>query len=322
MKILIVGAGIIGTIYGWAFSEAGHAVTHFVRPGKAAQFTKGIQIDMFDRRNGHRKQFIGRYPFRVTETIEPASGYDLVVVPTKHYRLIETLKQIVPQTGQADYLLLTQNWDGTAEIDALLPQSRYLFGDAKAGGCFEKGVLIATLSRVDIGQVGNRQDACLTKALALFESADIPATVHTNILHYLWVQYALTGGLWPSLVRAGSIEVVLSNREISEQSQRAARECLEMLTLRGIDLKDYPEVRMYLTTSFIARLFARLVMTWMYRYNKYMQRCSAHALGDAEEIRVFFYDLLNTGRKLGAPMPTMSAYEPYIERFVLQAKQI
>jgi pyruvate/2-oxoglutarate dehydrogenase complex dihydrolipoamide dehydrogenase (E3) component len=38
MKLLIVGAGIIGSIYGWALAEAGHDVTHLVRPGKAAKF--------------------------------------------------------------------------------------------------------------------------------------------------------------------------------------------------------------------------------------------------------------------------------------------
>jgi len=36
MKILIVGAGIVGTIYGWALlPKPGHEVTHLVRPGRA-----------------------------------------------------------------------------------------------------------------------------------------------------------------------------------------------------------------------------------------------------------------------------------------------
>jgi ketopantoate reductase len=89
----------------------------------------------------------------------------LVIVPTKHYHLIETLKQIIPQAGNADYLLLTQNWEGTEEIDAILPPSRYVYEDAKAGGKFEGNVLIATIASVDIGQVGGRHDACLDKVI-------------------------------------------------------------------------------------------------------------------------------------------------------------
>ena len=33
MKILVFGAGVIGTLYGWAFESAGHSVSLLVRPG-------------------------------------------------------------------------------------------------------------------------------------------------------------------------------------------------------------------------------------------------------------------------------------------------
>src|SRR3990172_5022910 len=109
MKILVVGAGIIGSIYGWAFAEAGHEVSHLVRPGRASQFPDGMEIDMYDTRKGHHRNFAGRYAIRLTESLQPGDEYELIVVPTKHYKLVETLRQIVPQGGNADYLLLTQN---------------------------------------------------------------------------------------------------------------------------------------------------------------------------------------------------------------------
>jgi hypothetical protein len=46
MKTLIVGTGIIGVIYGWALSEAGVDVTHFVRKGRKEQFKDGITLDL------------------------------------------------------------------------------------------------------------------------------------------------------------------------------------------------------------------------------------------------------------------------------------
>ena len=315
MKILIVGAGIIGSIYGWAFSEAGHDVTHFVRPGKAVQFKNGFTIDMLDKRKRHKNQFVGHYAIQATETLNPSDNYDLVIVPTKHFQLIEALKQIVPQVGNADFLLLTQNWDGTTEIDAILPPSRYVYGDAKAGGTFQNGNLIATIDSVDLGQVDNRQDECLKKTLALFKSADIKVTLHDNILHYLWVQYAITGGLWPALVRAGSLEVVLNNRKIGEQGLLAVKECLELVVCRGVDLKKNPEVGMYLNTSPLAMLIAGLALKMMFRFDKFMQRSSSHGLSDPQEIKVFYYDLLNKGKEYGISMPALSGFEPDIERF-------
>jgi len=42
MKTLIVGTGVIGVIYGWALTEAGVDVTHFVRQGKKDKFKERI----------------------------------------------------------------------------------------------------------------------------------------------------------------------------------------------------------------------------------------------------------------------------------------
>jgi len=315
MKILVVGAGIIGDIFGWVFTEAGHEVVHLVRPGRAAQFANGIRIDMYDKRKGHKKDFVGLYAIRVTETVSLADGFELVIAPTKHYRLAETLKQIVPLTGDADYLLLTQNWAGTRDIDALLPPPRYVYGDAKAGGAFEEDVLVATISSLDIGQVGGKRDEVLGKVVALCESTDLPVAVHDQILHYLWVQYAVTGGLWPALVRAGSFQEVLRNRHLGKQALRAVRECLEVVARRGVDLKKYPEARMYLRTSPVAIGIATLAIKLMFRFNKVVRRSSLHALNDLEEVQVFYYDLLNTGQDLGVAMPVMSSFEPDIRRF-------
>ena len=318
MKILIVGAGIIGTIFGWAFDEAGHEVTHLVRPGRATTYKDGIKIDMHDVRKGHKKDFIGHYPIRVTEAIHPSDGYELVIVPTKHYNLIETLKQLVPQTRNVDYFLLTQNWDGTEAIDAVLSPSRYVYGDAKAGGKFDGGTLFATLASVNIGQVGGRHDACLDKVTALCRSAQVGVTVQENILHYLWVQYAITGGLWPALVKAGSFKAVLDNRQIGEQGICAARECLEVAARRGVDLKKYPETKMYTSTGPASMWIAGLFLRFMFRFNKFVQRSSAHGLEDAQEVKKFYNDLLDTGRELGVPMPAMSEFEPDIRRFMLK----
>lgn len=315
MKTLIIGAGIIGSIYGWAFAEAGHEVMHLVRPGKAAQFSNGLVVDMYDVRKGHKRNFIGHYPIRVTETLNPSDGYELVIVPTKHYHLLDTLKQIVPQAGNADFLLLTQNWDGTEEIDAVLSPARYVFGDAKAGGKFEGDRLIATIASVDVGQVDGRHNASLDKVVALCESAQVGVTVHENILHYLWVQYAITGGLWPALVKAGSFEAALENRQIGEQAFRAVGESLEVTARRGVDLAKFPETKMYRNHSPFGLWVASLVIKAMFRYNKLVQRSSAHGLEDIEEVKAFYYDLLHTGRRLNVPMPALSAFETDIMKF-------
>jgi len=85
------------------------------------------------------------------ETVSSTNAFELVIIPVKHYGLAETLKEVVPRAAAAEFLLLTQNWHSTCDIDPILPRSRYVYGDAKAGGTFSGRKLIAALKGIDIG---------------------------------------------------------------------------------------------------------------------------------------------------------------------------
>ena len=321
MKILIVGAGIIGSVFGWALADGGHDVTHFVRKGKAAQFANGMQVDMLENRKG-KKNFIGKYNLKVTETIAPADGYELVIVPTKPYQVLDVLHQIVPLTGNADYLLLTQNWNGTAEIDSVLPQSRYIYGDAHAGGVFKDGGLIGVIMNdIVLGQVNGKQDAILKKFVSLFEGIKMKVVLPENILHYIWVQYAINAGLWTGLVRVGDLQKLLGDKENGPLSLLSVKECLDVAAKRGIDLKKYPESQMYMNTgSKIGAMIAGMMVRMMFKFNPSVQRASAHGLGDPTEIKEAFDSLLKTGADLGVDMPVTKSFQPDMERFAVSGK--
>lgn len=236
MRVLVVGAGIIGSIYGWALIESGHHVVHLVRSGRTAALRDGIALDIFDRRKGHERSFCGRYTLNAAETLSPADVFELVIAPVKHYALVQTLKEIVPRAGAAEFLLLTQNWRGTEEIDSILPRTRYVYGDAKAGGRFSEGTLVAALYALDIGSPEGEPSLLANKVAALFASADIQTRLHSDMLHYLWVQYAISGGPWAALVKAGSFDAMLNDREATLGMLKAGYECLQVVKHRGVSV--------------------------------------------------------------------------------------
>jgi hypothetical protein len=187
----------------------------------------------------------------------------------------------VPQAGSADFLLLTQNWRGTAEIDTILSRSRYVYGDAKAGGTFSGGGLIATLSAIDIGPPEGKPSALANKAAGLFASADLKTNLHVDM------------------------------------GFMAVRECLEVVRRRGVVLSQYPEAAPFLTNSALRRRIYRWVMTWMLRHDEYTKRCSAHAFGDPMEVKTFYQDLLATGHDFGVSMPAMESYAEAVRQFAV-----
>ncbi len=58
------------------------------------------------------------------------------------------------------------------DSNCILPRPRYVYGDAKAGGTFSEGELLATLSAIDIGPPEGEPSALAKKAADLFASAD------------------------------------------------------------------------------------------------------------------------------------------------------
>jgi 2-dehydropantoate 2-reductase len=315
MRVLVIGTGIIGSIYGWALVEGRHQVVHLVRSGKAAGLRDGVALDVFDRRKGHKRNFHGMYGLNAVENISSTETFELVMVPVKHYVLLQTLKEIVPRVGTADFLLLTQNWEGTSQIDSILPRTRYVYGDAKAGGTINNGKLVAALSAIDIGPPEGEPSALATKVAALFASADIQTSLHSDMLHYLWVEYAITGGLWAALVHAGSFDALLNDHDATLTAWRAGCECLQVVRRRGVVLSRYARAKPLLTNVPLRRKITVLMMRWMFRHDEYTKRCSAHAFGDPVEVKTFYDDLVATGHDLGVSMPVMESFAEDIKRF-------
>jgi len=313
MNVLIVGAGVIGSIYGWALSKAGHTITHLVRSGRSGQFRNGIAIDMMDRRKGHKKWCNDIYHITVIETIPSNNDFEIVIIPVRHYALEDTLKQLVPAIPNAGYILLTQNWKGISEIDSILPHDKYIFGDAKAGGSFHENKLIGTIYAIDIGSIDNVETEILKKAQTLFMSSDLKTTIQNNILHYLWVQYAINGGGWPAVVQAGSLKSVFKSPQLVQSLLLSIRECIGILKARGVETGKYSEIKLYITDSPLKKIFYMFMMKLLINHSKYIQRNSAHALADPKEIKTFYYDLIGTGSSLGIDMPVMNSFKDIIE---------
>jgi 2-dehydropantoate 2-reductase len=315
MHVLVVGAGIIGSIYGWALAESGHHVVHLVRSGRAAAFRDGLTLDVFDRGKGHKRNFQGLYRLHAVEMVSPSDTFELVIVPVKHYALVQTLKEVVPKLGVAEFLLLTQNWQGTNEIDSILPRARYIFGDAKAGGTFSEGTLVAALKTIDIGSPEGEPSALAKTVEGLFASAGIQARLHPDMLHYLWVQYAITGGLWAALSQARNLDAMLNDRTAMLAALKAGYECLEVVRQRGVDLSRYSEATPFLTKSALRKQFYVWIMRRMFRRDEYTKRCSAHAFGDPVEVKTFYDDLITTSHDLCVSTPVMDSYADAISRF-------
>ena len=99
----------------------------------------------------------------------------------------DVLKTLAPISGNAIFLILSGNWDGTEFIDRLLPRERYLMGYADAGGTIRgDGVYWTNLgAEIHLGEVDGKPSEKLEKVKALFAHADMKPDVQENIVHWI-----------------------------------------------------------------------------------------------------------------------------------------
>jgi 2-dehydropantoate 2-reductase len=311
MKTLIVGTGIIGVIYGWALSQAGVDITHFVRKGKKDHFKDGISLDLLDERKGHPKYTVTTYALKCVEEISPADGYELIIVPTNVHQTGDVLKTLVPVSGQAVFLIFSGNWDGTEFIDRLLPRERYLMGYADAGGTIRDGVYWTNLgAEVHIGEVDGKPSAKLEKVKALFVQADMQPDVQENIVHWLWQHEAGAIGYAAGYAKHKDLDTYLADKDLLRQCALSTKELYKLCELRGVDLKKYPEAGFVNFPVWLINILVR----WNIRRNESAQRYTAHVAseGSRREMQAYFASVMKTAHDLSFEMPYTKALEAYL----------
>ena len=242
MKTLIVGTGIIGVIYGWALFQSGLDVTHFVRSSRKEEFKDGVVLDLLDERKGHPKYNVTKYALKCIEEISPSDSYELIIIPTSMHQTEAALKTLVPLSGQAIFLILSGNWDGTDFIDQLLPRERYLLGYADAGGTVRSdGVYWTNLgAEIHIGMLESGSIEKFEQVKKLFAKADIKSDVQENIVHWIWQHVAGSVGYATGFAKHREMEPYLEDKALLRQCTLATLELFKLCQLRGVDLKKFP----------------------------------------------------------------------------------
>jgi 2-dehydropantoate 2-reductase len=312
MKVLIIGRGVVGTIYGWALSQAGIDVTHVVR---RQGLSSTESMDLLDLRPGFPKHIRVDYAPKTVGQIGLSDGFDLVIVATKHYQAAEAVSQYLPGAPRATFLLFTANWDGTAEIDRLLPRSSLLWGYAAAsGGPDAQGVLIATVNpAVRFGMLEGSDPEKFKTVTELFQRAGFTLDIKPNIIEWLWVHHAINAGGIGICLWAGGIAEATRSFTTLRLGTLGIREALEVVAARGMDLEPYPEARSVLHTPV---WLASLAVIYVIRFTE-KGRCllrGSHFSHSPEEMKRYYFDVLNTGESLGVATPHLSALREKIEQ--------
>jgi 2-dehydropantoate 2-reductase len=179
MKILVFGAGVIGSLYAVKFSLAGFEVELFAR-GKRFEVLKnnGLQY--------HDKGALKKASIKIIDKLENDDIYDYIFV-TVRYDQAETALMDIRQNQSKNIVTMinTVGYNRWVEIigDRLIP------GFPAAGGDIKENILYAQIASKNIGgtifgEINGEITERIKSLSNIFETANIPFEISRNILAY------------------------------------------------------------------------------------------------------------------------------------------
>ena len=229
MRILIFGAGVIGSLYGAILAEAGYDVSVYAR---------GCRLECLTR-DGllyKRKGKIRKAPVRVLSKLEAKDCYDLILLTVRENQLhaaLEELRQNVSPTivTMVNSLETYDSWEAICGAGRIIPAF------PGAGGGFDGNVLDAALTPrliqpTTFGKTGGRE-----KDLArVLHRAKIPCQIVPDMHAWQLCHLAMVVPIADAYYEAADPEHAGRDAAIMRKTAKQIRDNLDAIAARKIRL--------------------------------------------------------------------------------------
>jgi len=236
VKVLIVGAGVIGSFNAARLKEAGQDVTLLARGRRLADLREhGVVLEDF--RTGRRT--VTQVP--LIDRLGPDDAFDLVIVVMRRNQIPSVLPMLAQSQRIPSVLFLGNNAAGPQDLIDAVGRQRVLLGTANTGG-ERQGYVVryVWLKRLSLlfGELNDESTPRAAAIVQLFRSAGLPVRVVKNIDAYLKTHAAglppLAGAVY---FAGGNIHQLARTPEVMKLNVEAFREALRALRAIGVPIK-------------------------------------------------------------------------------------
>ena len=204
MRILVYGAGVVGSFYAVQLHDAGHEVTLLARGQRLADIREhGVVLEDIDTEQQTTASV------RVAEQLAPEDAYDLVLVAMRKNQVHSVLPILAANHHTPSVLFLGNNAAGPDELVTALGRERVLMGFGGVGGVRVGHVVRYTAGKgrrraaVLADELDGRSTPRLQRIIGAFAQAGVEVQVCPRIDAWLKVHIAFVGPLANALCGAG-----------------------------------------------------------------------------------------------------------------------
>jgi len=300
MKILVYGAGAIGSLYGARLAASGHEVHLLARGERLRQLAKhGVILE--DGLTGQRS--VVKVP--VVIGLNPGDAYDLVLVAVRKTQVEGVLPALAANVASRDILFFMNTAEGYDAWVRAVGRERLLAGFPGAGGVRDGPVIRHALEpawfeRTVLGELDGRITPRLLGVAAAFRGAGFPVALSRNVdawqkTHVAWASPA-TNALYLALDDA---ERLVHSQEALELMVDAIRENLGVLRALGVPVTPRTvALWRWLPRRLLAAIWARVLRGRVAQVN-----IVSHAVAARAEMRELAAEMRALARRAERATP-------------------
>ncbi len=308
LKVLVLGVGVLGSLYGARLQSAGHDVTVVARGQRYTDIKEhGIVLEYFDT----KKQT--NAAVKVLDSMPTDEYFDLCLVPVQKLHLESALEALKTNRHIPAFLFMVNNAEGPQSMIDALGRERVVLGFANAGGERE-GHLVRVMEMkgkgVMMGELDGSKSERLQRFASAFKDAGFRVDFSRNVDAWLRYHVALVGPLANAMYMAGSCNYKMARSpHIIRKGLRGIREAVRVVRANGFPVEPSALKVMLLIPDFIlVPLFRRFLNTELLDIGG-----ARHARNAREEMKQLNEELFALARKVGMETPAMTALHRYAD---------
>ena len=237
MRTIVLGAGAMGSLFGWRLKQGGYDVTLIDTWKEHVEKIKreGLKVEQSDGT-------ISTVEIPITDDPKTLKGtYDLIIVFVKGYVTKEAVKSILHLIGKETTVITLQNGIGNANnMESIVsPDQIAVGGTAYGGGIIEPGfVAHRAWGNTYIGPFGeNVEFSKLQKIAEILTECNIPTEAQHDVSSVIWSKLMINvayNGL-TSISRLRNIDFT-STPEGKDLIRGVVSEAVEVANAQGIEI--------------------------------------------------------------------------------------
>ena len=247
MKIVVVGSGAIGSLYGAFLSRFEDTEVILVgrNPHVSAIQTIGLKI----------KGILGDHTFKMKamQSASEVDSADLVIVTTKTYDTITAAKSAKHLTDAGASILLIQNGLGTEELVAKALNTTKVLRATTCMGALRTSPGVVTATGCGLTEIGSRyaENYDLVERLSMMmKEVGFDVRTSENIEGVVWTKTLVNCGINPVGALTGlSNGDVYKNQALRGLIVRLVKEAVQVVEALGVELTTEDPVRYALGTA-------------------------------------------------------------------------